>query len=206
MRIGLLADIHENVELLRSAVEACREQGAERFLVLGDICKDGKRLDETVQVLIENRARGVWGNHDFALCVEPDAALVSRYLPATGAFMASLTPRMEVAGYVLQHILPQFDPRSLEDLWCYRREDLPDTRGGARACLRVGDWRVCIIGHYHRWMAATDGVPHPWDGRRELRFGSQARWVVVTGAVEDGYTAILDTRAHTLQPLTLYVT
>ena len=35
MRIGILADIHESLTNLRWAIDVLREQGADRFVVLG---------------------------------------------------------------------------------------------------------------------------------------------------------------------------
>ena len=43
-----MEDIHEHVENLRWAIEVPRQQGADRFVVLGDVFETGKRLDRAV--------------------------------------------------------------------------------------------------------------------------------------------------------------
>jgi predicted phosphodiesterase len=71
MKLGILADVHEHVENLREALEVLRQQGADRFVVLGDVFETGKRLEETIGLLREVNAVGVWGNHDVGLCLAP---------------------------------------------------------------------------------------------------------------------------------------
>jgi hypothetical protein len=72
IRLGILADIHEQTKQLRKAIAVLREHGAERFVVLGDVFETGKRMEETVGLLQEVGAVGVWGNHDIGLCFDPD--------------------------------------------------------------------------------------------------------------------------------------
>jgi predicted phosphodiesterase len=44
MKLGLLADIHEETEQLGKAIAVLQEQGADRFVVLGDVFEMGKRI------------------------------------------------------------------------------------------------------------------------------------------------------------------
>ena len=55
MRIRILADIHESLTNLRWAIDVLREQGADRFVVLGDVFELGHRLKETVDLLADAR-------------------------------------------------------------------------------------------------------------------------------------------------------
>jgi hypothetical protein len=68
MRLGLLADIHEEADLLCRAIEALKSQGVSRFVILGDIFETGKALEKTSEILSRLDSEGVWGNHDFGLC------------------------------------------------------------------------------------------------------------------------------------------
>ena len=68
MRIGILADIHESLTSLQWAIDVLHDQGADRLVVLGDVFELGHRLKETVDLLSDAGAVGVWGNHDFGLC------------------------------------------------------------------------------------------------------------------------------------------
>ena len=67
MRIGLLADIHEEVEGLEAAIARCRREGADCLVTLGDIFETGEHFADTVDLLRQADVSGVWGNHEFAL-------------------------------------------------------------------------------------------------------------------------------------------
>ena len=91
MRIGILADIHEAAEPLERALIALREQGADRYVVLGDILETGENIEKTVDLLSAVGAVGVWGNHDFGLCRDPVPELQQLVGEKVVAFFA--TPR-----------------------------------------------------------------------------------------------------------------
>ena len=97
MKLGLLADIHEHTKQLRKAIDVLRQHGADRFVVLGDVFEMGKRIEETVYLLQQFEAVGVWGNHDVGLCFDPGEEVCQRYSAAVLDFMGcvgrSLGPR-----------------------------------------------------------------------------------------------------------------
>src|SRR5438270_134727 len=45
MKLGLLADIHEQTKPLRKAIAVLQQHGADRFVVLGDVFEMGKRME-----------------------------------------------------------------------------------------------------------------------------------------------------------------
>ncbi len=51
MKLGVLADIHEHVRVLRRVIDALTRLGAERLVVLGDVFETGQRIEETVALL-----------------------------------------------------------------------------------------------------------------------------------------------------------
>ena len=79
MKLGLITDIHEHVEHLRTALDRFRSEGVDQVVLIGDVLEMGKRVEETCQLLVEAKAIGVWGNHDYGLCVEPDAEIRAKY-------------------------------------------------------------------------------------------------------------------------------
>ena len=109
MKIGTLADIHEHVRELRRAIEVMTGLGAARFVVLGDVCETGKRMEETVGLLRQVEAVGVWGNHDVGLCFDPDEKVCQRYSAAVLGFMGGLRPRLEIDGCLFTHVEPWLD-------------------------------------------------------------------------------------------------
>lgn len=64
MKLGVLTDIHEHVENLRTALERFRVEQVDRIVVIGDVFEMGHRIKETCQLLSDAKAIGVWGNHD----------------------------------------------------------------------------------------------------------------------------------------------
>ena len=92
MKLGILADIHEDLGHLRAALNVLRESGADRYIILGDVFEMGHRLDATVALLDGAAAVGVWGNHDIGLCRGPREDLRRRYDRRTMDFMGRLGP------------------------------------------------------------------------------------------------------------------
>lgn len=59
MKLGLLADIHEQTDQLRKALAVLQQHAADHFVVLGDVFEMGKRIEETVSLLQDVAAVGV---------------------------------------------------------------------------------------------------------------------------------------------------
>ena len=119
MKLGLLADIHEDTRELEKAIAVLQQHGAERFVVLGDVFEMGQRMEETVALLPQVEAVGVWGNHDVGLCFDPEDGVCRRYSAASLDFMASLRPHLEIDGCLFTHVEPWLDPHKVEDLWYF---------------------------------------------------------------------------------------
>ena len=197
MKLGILADIHEHVRELRRAIDVLRGLGAERFVVLGDVFETGQRIEETVRLLREVGAVGVWGNHDLGLCHEPTAAVRARYAAVVG-YMETLRPRLELAGCLFTHGLPCWDAT---DPAVYYLGERPETPEGLAGAFGAPSHPVSFVGHFHRWLAATPEGLLPWDGRSSLQLQPGRRYLIVVGAVCDGLCALFDTEKSLLTPL-----
>jgi len=176
MRIGILADIHENLSHLRWAIDVLREQGADCLVVLGDVFELGRRLRETVDLLAEAGAIGVWGNHDFGLCCSnPRPEDRQRYGERVLEFMGCLQPRLEVDGCLFSHVEPWLDPEKIEDLWYF--EGPPESTEQAVRSFAAVPNRLIFIGHYHRWLMATPEGLQPWAGDRPFVLDAAHRYL-----------------------------
>jgi hypothetical protein len=198
MRIGLLADIHEDVERLAAAIECCRRAGADRLVTLGDIYQDGRRFTATVRVLRDAGVSGVWGNHEFGICHEPGDWVDREFDAPTLAYMASLRPRIEVEGVLLGHVLPRHDPTDLTQPWYVERP--PETPEEAGRDFAAFPHRRMFLGHYHRWLVATPAGPIPWSADGPLALDPGVRHLVIVAAVCNGWCATYDTEADVLTP------
>ena len=201
MRIGILADVHEQVAHLRTALALFRREGVEQVLFLGDVYDMGDRLAESVALLAAAGAVGVWGNHELGLCYEPTEHVRRAYAGPVLEFMAALRPRLEWEGYLFTHGLPCWDPT---DPAVYYLGERPETaQGQARTFASCGHPAV-FVGHFHRWLAATPQGLLAWDGRDPLLLHPDRRHLVVVAAVCDGWCAVFDTGSRRLLPCPLW--
>ncbi|MCR9119888.1 MAG: metallophosphatase family protein, partial [bacterium] len=106
MRLGLITDIHEEADRLRIALDRLAKEKVDKIVMIGDVVAMGEQLPETCALLKQSGAVGVWGNHDFALCQAPDAEMRQRFGDDVLAYMATLKPRLEIAGCSFTHVEP----------------------------------------------------------------------------------------------------
>jgi Calcineurin-like phosphoesterase superfamily domain len=203
MKIGMLSDIHEDVPHLGLALGRLRDEGADRLVVLGDVFETGRQLAETVALLTQAGAGGVWGNHELGLCHRPDPAVLARYPGPVVDYMATLQPRLEAEDCLFSHGLPCWDPA---DPAIYYLGLRPEDPAGLASCFAATDRRVIFVGHFHRWLIATPAGALPWDGSCPLRLAPPERYLVVVGAVLDGWCADYDTARGVLTPHRLDLT
>ena len=200
MKLGILADIHEDVENLATALGLLREQAVERIVVLGDLFETGRRIGETVALLADAGAVGVWGNHDLGLCHEPDARVRARNAGPVFEYMQTLGPRLELDGCRFSHGLPCWDPT---DPAIYYLGSRPESDEGRADAFTASACRVAFMGHFHRWLAATPEGLLDWAGGSPIVLDAGKRYLVVVAAVCDGWCAVFDTKSGELVPYRL---
>jgi predicted phosphodiesterase len=197
MRIGLLADIHEATDFLDAALTHFDDQGVDQVVLLGDVFDTGQNLEPVVRRLLQANAGGVWGNHELGLCHEVEPDVLERYPPLITNYFARLHPRWEFERYLATHALPTLD---YADPLAYYESPRPDEEAARGPCFAQFPGRVMVMGHYHRWFAATpDGIV-AWKGERPLDLSASAAWLIVIHAVAEGWCAVLDTSRETLFP------
>ncbi len=197
MKYGLLADIHESVEFLASALDQFARLRVDRVLVLGDVFELGPRLEETTRLLISVGAQGVWGNHDFGLSHNPSHDLRARFSDECMAFMTSLRPELEFEDCLVTHVEPWRDAEDIFELWSMSRDEAP-----ARS-FTDRPHRLMLHGHHHRWKATTPEGRVDWDCYHPLWLDPVNRYVIEVGAVFDGRCGVLDTEKNLLVPIDL---
>jgi predicted phosphodiesterase len=203
MLLGLLADIHEAVEPLREALGLFAAHGVQEVIVLGDICRMHRRLGETVDLLREARAVGVWGNHDFGLCRDIDDDIRRRFAPSILAYTQTLQPTLVREDCLFTHVEPWLDANDLAQLWYF--DSPPRTPEGFARIFDAVPQRVLFSGHVHRWSLATPDGSVEWGGTAPIRLTPPGRYFVVVGAVVAGHAAMYETTTGDLIPLRLTV-
>jgi len=197
MKLGLIADIHEHVVHLRRALDSFYREKVDQIVVLGDVFEMGERIEETCKLLAEAKAIGVWGNHDFGLCVNLDDDIRARYPASVLDYMITLRPRQDIDGCHFTHVEPWLDPNNLADLWYF--EGPPDQHGKLDRIFNAVPNRIMFAGHYHMWLAATPKGTIEWAGESPICLG-RGRYFVVIRALCDGSFATFDTVTSMLTP------
>ena len=191
MRIGLLSDIHGNLEALNACLAHARKQGAERFAFLGDFIgygADPQGVVEIVSDCVERGAIAIKGNHDEAL------EKVSSY------FNDAARAAIEWARVTLSASQKQFLaalPLTVRDgdmLFVHASAAAPqrwnyiDSVTEARRCIDATDAGYTFCGHVHDQLLFFEGV----QGRmRQFRpvagtaipVRRPRRWLAIVGTV-----------------------
>jgi predicted phosphodiesterase len=204
MRIGIITDIHDQVDLLGRALAALRADGVEAIVTLGDNTDLFGKWNAAREVAALLRAAGVvgvWGNHDIGLCRNVTAETRSRFLGPTCDYFATLHPRLELGGCHFSHVEPFLDPQRAEDLWTFEGRPEDETRA-ARSFAAIPH-RAAFLGHFHRWLAVAETGRVEWNGTTPLHFDPGMRYLVVVAPLFRGSFAVLDTDRWVLDPRAL---
>jgi hypothetical protein len=160
MRLGILADIHEDIEALTLALDRLRRESVDRVVVLGDLFDTGERVEATVDLLADAGAVGVWGNHDLGLCHEPSERTRGRYPPRVFAFTQTLRPHLELQGCLFSHGLPDWDATEPAIYYLGARPETEEGRAGpsGRARVALPSWATSTAGWSRRLAASCRGT------------------------------------------------
>jgi predicted phosphodiesterase len=151
MRIGILSDIHGNLEALQVALQYLQENGIGQIYCLGDMVGYGANPNECLDLVAQSCSKVVMGNHDHAAIGQTsvnyfnDYAKLSTYwtLSVLSArsrnFISSLDFTWQDDKILLVHATPANPP-----FWHYVL-----TEQDAREEFEAFTQNVCFIGHSH---------------------------------------------------------
>ena len=200
MLIGVVADIHDAVAPLKRALARFRQVGVDRVVTLGDafnVCRRGSPAVDVARMLHGARAIGVWGNHDFGLSRGVTDELRHTAHPALLAFASQLNPSSwsRTAVFRVEHHL---DPTNIADLWVY--DELPNPQNANRCFRAVGE-KFLFMGHHHQWLIIGSDGSFMRDIEQPVTLAPAERYLVVMGALVDGWCATFDSVTATLTPI-----
>jgi len=194
--IGILSDSHGHPGRLRRGIEALKERHAEMLIHLGDVT-DTLRLetvDECAQILIENKIRGVMGNHEYSLITHHFKRYPDRFSEPAKEYICSLPYRLEMPDICFTHFSPVGGVYGLY---------APTDENSYEATLLNSTWPILINGHshepriYRRLDGLIENVPFPADGPFQLV--KNACYILTCGALEDRYCALFDSDARSFE-------
>ena len=153
LRALIIADIHANLEALRSVVEdAAVGEGFDRIWSLGDIVGYGPDPGACIDLLREHEVTAVAGNHDLAACgvITPedfneDAAAaiwwtISQLDFSHYSYLSDLPRKLQAGQFTIVH------GSAREPFW----REYVDTPEAARASFELLETQSCLVGHSHR--------------------------------------------------------
>jgi len=132
-KIAFIGDIHGYAPALKLALEWCRKENVDSIVGLGDFVDGYNANDKCVQLIQENFAACVRGNHD----EDHDQQL----LPAHQQWLSKLPESIEFDDWLVTHSSPRPQPdeyiKSSVDAW---------------NCFDDCQFKLCVVGHSHHPM------------------------------------------------------
>lgn len=196
MLVGILADSHGDVAMLRRGIEALKRRDAGMLIHLGDVADTLKldSVDECVELLIRNEISGVMGNHEYSLVMHHFKRYPDRFSEATKNYVRSLPQRLEMLGVCFTHFSPDGGAYGLF---------APTDDKNYEGTLRSSAWPVLVNGHSHepRIYRQLDGTVRRAEFEVSVPFELEegARYVLTCGALEDRYCALYDSEARSFE-------
>ncbi len=165
-RLGVIGDIHTNVDVLSWALDTLRAQRAELILACGDIPdgpNPGNAVDRCCELLQAAGALTVQGNHDrWLLDGEmrdlPEATFLEEVGPQARSFLRALPASLELdtplGKLLFGHGLGKDD---MAALYPYDHGYAIESNTALQAILAEGRHSLIVSGHTHRRMVRKLG-------------------------------------------------
>jgi diadenosine tetraphosphatase ApaH/serine/threonine PP2A family protein phosphatase len=184
VRVGIVSDIHGNLEALQAVLSKCKGEVDEIFC-LGDVVGYGANPCECLDTIREHSPFICAGNHDWAaggrIGVDGFNSYAADAIEWTRQQLSSeqtsflhdlpLTERREDVLFV--HGSP-YDPKAFHYIF-----------GASEASVAIGetDARLTFVGHSHRAFVYQDGVGEAVLGEGHLTLAREDRVLVNVGSV-----------------------
>ncbi|MBN1476531.1 metallophosphoesterase family protein [Candidatus Sumerlaeota bacterium] len=151
-RVGVISDIHGNLEALEAVLTSFAEARVDRIFCCGDVVGYGASPNECIELLRRREIPTVLGNHDAAVLNDDelvffnemarDAALWTRGVltEESRRWLSSLPMTISRYGSLFVHASPT-DPAE----WNYVL-----TYGEARRAFKAIEEPLCFLGHSHQ--------------------------------------------------------
>jgi len=187
MRIGIISDIHSNLEALNAVLHFAASQRIDEYVCLGDIVGYGANPNECIDIIKNLTNKIVAGNHDFGVC---GFTSISNFNDVAKAaiewtkkiirkdnleFLKSLPLRLEFKKTLFVHSTP-----SHPDQWNYIF-NMHD------ALLEFDFFsnQVCFVGHSHQPVVFSINSTHEIGTSIEdtISLSNKKRYIINAGSV-----------------------
>ncbi len=151
MRIGIISDIHANMEALTASLETLEREGVDTYYCLGDIVGYGAEPSECMAIVRERCSLVIAGNHDWAAIGKTSIEYFNTY-----AKQATLWTRDQLSGDDRRWLeslglVEKIGDMTIVHSTLYAPElfDYIQTSYDAYLSLQLLDGKVCFLGHSH---------------------------------------------------------
>lgn len=182
MTIGVVSDIHSNLEALNTVLTEIEKIGVDEIWCLGDVVGYGANPNECAEIIRERCGTCIAGNHDWASLGKTD---ITYFNPIAKA--AIIWTRDELSEDN-KNFLDQFELKAKKDdfLLVHSTPSAPEEwrylfdRGEFEGEFGAFDEHVCLIGHSHIPVVIDQDLRlHP----TSLDFDPEDRYIVNIGSV-----------------------
>ncbi len=187
MKLGIISDIHANLEALEAVLGALKDKGATRFICCGDVVGYGPDPNRCVEIVRELGCVAVAGNHDWGVVgrtpltgfnpAARQAALWTQPLLAepNRSYLGCLSLTADEGPLFIVHSSP-----SAPETWDY----VLNVREAAHEIERCSS-ASCVAGHSHQPLAVErlPGRPARLVRRPSFPVRPDARYFINAGSV-----------------------
>ena len=191
MVIAFLSDVHSNIEALRACLKHASDNGAARYIFLGDFVGYGASPDEVVATIARHAAEGaiaVKGNHDEA--IEKRAGYMNESTKQSIEWTRNALCAENKA------FLASLPLVKSEDTMCFvhasaaapARWDYVDTPDAARRSADAMQATYTFSGHVHEQVLYFEGARGKWSAFQPtpgspVPVPRHRRWLALVGSV-----------------------
>ena len=186
MRIGIISDIHSNLEALRSVLADLKEKSVDRLVCLGDVVGYGPQPNACVELVQDFADDAVLGNHDAGAIgktpvqqFNPYARIAIQWTrevltPENYRFLSELPMMVILDDGTFVHASPGHPEE-----WEYLTEC-----HGAKPEFDAFRTHLCFIGHSHVPVAFCREKNRVWRVRdQQLLIQEEIRYIINAGSV-----------------------
>jgi diadenosine tetraphosphatase ApaH/serine/threonine PP2A family protein phosphatase len=151
MRIGVLGDIHGNVEALTAVVSALRDDGADIFVQVGDLVGYGPEPSRCIEIVRDLGSVVCLGNHDAAVLDLLDISYFNQYARAAIEWTRERLGADDLAYLGNLPLVVRQPPFAVVHGTLHMPEQFGYVISKVEAIdsLQHQDTRLCFVGHSH---------------------------------------------------------
>jgi predicted phosphodiesterase len=186
MIYGIFGDIHGNLEALQAVIERMKDEGAERFLCVGDIIGYGADPAKCIEIVRNLNSVVVAGNHDFATIEKLNIDFFNSYAKEAVVWTRKNISEGDhnfLAGLELVQVVDDIITIVHGSLNFPEMFDYIQTSYDAHLSLQALGTDVCFLGHSHVPVTFFQKQTVSYTMDSEIKIGPGERALVNVGSV-----------------------